>query len=237
MTSPVSAFFRGAKAAIPVWIAFIPYSFALGITAKAYGLHLGEILLMSALVYSGTAQFAVLEPLGSGKPTLQILITAFLMNLRFLPMSAALVPYFRRVKRATILFCSQFISASSFILAYAYFQKDQAAKSGDDNHRYFLGVGLTNFSVWVLGSGIGYWVALRVPQELDEGLKFIVPGYFACMLATEAYQRIALLICAASFFAALPAALLNPHWGWLVTAFIIATVGWGLEEWTKSESS
>ena len=89
----------------------------------------------------------------------------------------------------------------------------------------------------MLGSGIGYWAALRVPQELDEGLKFIVPGYFACMLATEAYQRIALLICAASFFAAPAAARLNPHWGWLVAAFIIATVGWGLEEWTKSESS
>ena len=66
---------------------------------------------MSALVYSGPAQFAVLEPLGSGKPALQILLTTFLINLRFLVMSAALAPYFRGARRAKVLFCSQFVSA------------------------------------------------------------------------------------------------------------------------------
>lgn len=240
MASP-SPFREGAKAAIPIWIAFIPFSFALGVAAKGHGLSLGEIVLMSALVYAGPAQFAVLEPLGSGKPALQILITTFLINLRFLPMSTAMAPYFRRVRRATLLLCSHLISASSFILPYAHFQRESqvappeetAEFTGRSNLRYFLGVGVTSFSVWVLGSGIGYWAALQVPAGFEEGLKFILPGYFACMLTTEIRERTTLVIGIASFLAAVPGALLNPDWGWLATAFLAATAGWCVERWIR----
>ena len=240
MTS-ASPFREGMKAAIPIWIAFVPFSFALGVAAKAHGLRLEEIVLMSALVYAGPAQFAVLEPLSSGKPALQILLTTFLINLRFLPMSTAIAPYFHRVRRWTILLCSHFISASTFILPYIRFQKESLLVSTDEkdgstgygNLHYFLGVGTTSFSVWVLGSGLGYWAALQVPAGFEEGLKFILPGYFACMLTTELQGRTILFIGLASFLAAVPGALFNPDWGWLATAFLLATVGWKIEQWIK----
>ncbi len=237
-----SASFReGVKAAVPIWIAFVPYSFALGVAAKAYGLHLEEIVLMSALVYAGPAQFAALEPLASGKSALQILLVTFLINLRFFPMSAALVPYFRRVRRTTLLLSAHFISASSFILPYLHFQNqkeplseflpEEIRENGGRNLRYFLGVAVTSFSVWVLGSGMGYWAALRVPAGFGEGLRFILPGYFACMLVTEMRGWTAPIICVVSLIAAVPGVLLIPGWGWLITALITATIGWRLEQW------
>ena len=82
------------RAAIPIWIAFVPSSVAWGIAAQAHGLTLGEIVLMSAWVYSGPAQFAVLVPLAEGKSAATVLIAGLLMNLRFLPMSTALAPFF-----------------------------------------------------------------------------------------------------------------------------------------------
>ncbi|MEK7378770.1 MAG: AzlC family ABC transporter permease [Candidatus Binatota bacterium] len=75
MISP--PFREGVKAAIPVWIAYISTSFALGISAKAYGLNLGEIVLMSALVFAAPAQFAALEPLAS--------VTGFLIGFQGSP--------------------------------------------------------------------------------------------------------------------------------------------------------
>jgi branched chain amino acid efflux pump len=87
-------FCQGMKAAIPIWIAFIPSSLAGGIAAQAHGLTLDEVILMSAWVYSGPGQFAVLVPLAEGKSALQVVVAGFLMNLRFLPMSAALAPFF-----------------------------------------------------------------------------------------------------------------------------------------------
>lgn len=236
-----SAFRDGVTAAIPIWIAFVPYSFALGIAAKTHGLELEEIVLMSALVYSGPAQFAVLEPLGSGKPALQILLATFLINLRFLVMSAALAPYFRGARRTAVLFCSHLVSASSFVLPYVRFQQQFTSSSqhggsghiAEENLRYFLGVALTSFAVWVMGSGLGYGVALSVPVGFEEGLRFVLPGYFACMLATELKGRTIWLIIAASFFAAIPGSLLSPIWGWLCTTLVIVTVCWGVEQWIR----
>lgn len=235
-----SSWFReGMKAAIPVWIAFGTVSFTLGIAAKTHGLHLAEILLMSALVFAAPAQFAAFEPLVTGRPALQILLTTFLINLRFLVMSAAISRYFRSVRRGTLLFASHFISISTFVLPYIHFQKQpalpvgsaEAGERGRENLSYFLGLSLTSFVVWLLGSAIGYWAALRVPAGAEEGLKFLLPGFFACLLATEIKGKTALWIAAASFFAVVPGALLNREWGWLGSALLIATVGWGIEQW------
>lgn len=239
-----SPFWEGLKAAIPVWIAYVSTSFTLGIAAKAHGLHPLEIVLMSALVFAAPAQFAAYEPLALGKPALQILLTTFLINLRFLVMSAAIAPYFGQVKRRTLFCCSQLISISTFILSYVHFQKsavvpigsEMTERKGRENLRYFLGLSLTSYTVWVLGSGLGYWAALYVPAGFEEGIKFLLPGYFACMLTVELKGRTALLICVASFLVAVPGALLIPDWGWLGVALIVGTIGWGIENWIQRGS-
>lgn len=236
-----SAFLQGVRAAVPVWIAFIPSSFALGMAAKAYGLGMDEIVSMSALVYAGPAQYAVVEPLAAGKPTLQILIATVLMNLRFLPMSAAMAPYFRGVKRSRLLWASHFISASSFVLPYVRFQKEDqklgaaasTAESAEEHLSFFLGIGMTAFCVWVAGTAVGYWAAVRMPPGLEEAFKFILPAYFACIIAVELRERTAAAICVLSFLAAVPAALWNFDWGWMITAIGAATIGWRFNEWRR----
>src|SRR5574342_796384 len=182
-----TSFSQGVKAAVPIWIAFVPSSFALGMTANALGLRWEEIVLMSALVYSGPAQYAVVAPFAPGRPALQILIATVLMNLRFLPMSAAIAPYFRRVKRSRILWASHFVSASSFVVPYLRFQGQgsgaapgaDAAQNSDENLAFFLGIGTTAFCVWVVGTAAGYWAALSMPPGFEEVSKFILPAYFA----------------------------------------------------------
>ncbi len=238
-------FLQGAKAAIPVWIAFLPTSFALGIAAKVHGLSFTEIILMSVLVYAGPAQFAALDPLAAGRPALQILLATFLINLRFLVMSSAIAPYFRRAKRASLLFCLHFLSASSFIISYTHFQKASAQPSSPENPeatgrrnlRYFMGTGSTSFLVWLMGSGLGYQAALRIPAGFEEVLKFLLPGYFACMLAVELRERSARLVGVIALFAAVLGMMLNPNWGWLVSALLIGTGGWWMEQWIRRDSA
>jgi predicted branched-subunit amino acid permease len=241
-----SRFRQGMKAAIPIWIAFVPSSIAWGIAAQAHGLRLEEIILMSAWVYSGPAQFAVFEPLASGQSSLQVLIASFLMNLRFLPMSAALAPYFRNVRRLKLLLACHFVSASSFIVPYLQFQKEREGlvsqsreeqhSDGDGNLYFFLGVGMTSFFVWVVGTGAGYGVALGFPPGFEEILRFILPGYFAGLLVVEMRGWTMRLVCLVSLIAALPATSISPRWGWITTAIIVATVAWGLDLWMQRGS-
>jgi predicted branched-subunit amino acid permease len=236
------SFRQGVKAAVPVWIAFIPSSFALGMAAKGYGLGMEEIVLMSALVYAGPAQYAVVEPLAEGRAALQILIATVLMNLRFLPMSAAMAPYFRRVGRVRLLWASHFISASSFVLPYVRFQQEEkesalggvASKTSDENLSFFLGIGMTAWCVWVAGTAAGYWAALSIPAGFEEVFKFILPAYFACILVVDLRERIAAAVCIVAFLAAVPAALWNLDWGWMIAAIAMATIGWRIEEWRRA---
>jgi len=233
-------FRQGMKAAIPIWIAFAPSSIAWGIAAQRHGLSLEEIILMSAWVYSGPAQFAVLGPLAENKSSLQVLVAGFLMNLRFLPMSTALAPFFRGVKRLPLLLASHVVSASSFIVPYLQFQKERDGMTGAapaeppdgyGNLAFFLGVGVTSFVVWVTGSGAGFGLALGFPADFDEALRFILPGYFAGLLVVEMKGWAMALICLGSLMAALPGALASQEWGWLIMAIGIATLGWGIEQW------
>ena len=224
------------KAAIPIWIAFVPSSVAWGIAAQAHGMRFDEIVFLSAWVYSGPAQFAVLEPLATGKSALQVLIAGTLMNLRFLPMSAALAPYFATVRRSKLLGSCHVVSASSFIVSYLQFQKEREnenVKAGGGNLDFFLGVGVTSFVIWVVGSAVGYVAALGVPRGFDETLKFILPGYFAGLLVVEMRGWATRVVCLASLLIAVPSSALNSEWGWITAAMSIATLGWGVEQWKR----
>jgi len=241
----ISRFRQGMKAAIPIWIAFVPSSLAWGIAAERHGLSLDEILLMSAWVYSGPAQFAVLGPLAANQSALQVLVAGFLMNLRFLPMSTALAPFFRGVRKVPLLISSHVVSASSFIVPYLQFQKEAEvaadsqpaqAPGGYGNLAFFLGVGVTSFTVWVVGTGAGFGVALGFTSDYDEALRFILPGYFAGLLVVEMKGWAMPLVCLGSLIAALPGALANPGWGWLFMAIAVATLVWGVEAWTSRAS-
>ncbi len=235
-------FRQGMKAAIPIWIAFIPSSVAWGIAAQAHGLRLEEVLLMSAWVYSGPAQFAVLEPFSSGKSALQILVVATIINFRFFPMSMALAPFFSGVPQRILLVAAHFISASSFVVPYLQFQREAGGdaapfaldgKQGRDNLFFFLGVGITSCLVWVLGSVAGAEIGSGMPKGFEEGLKFILPGYFAGLLVVEMRGWAMAIICLASLAAAVPGALANADWGWIITSIAIVTVGWSLEQWRR----
>ena len=240
--SPSARFRQGVKAAIPIWIAFVPSSLAWGIAAQAHGLTLDEVVLMSAWVYSGPAQFAVLVPLAEGKSALQVVVAGFLMNLRFLPMSMALAPFFRGVNRLPLFFASHVISASSFIVPYLQFQNEPPADSnepaaaramaGYGRLAFFLGVGATSFTVWAIGTAAGFAAARAVPPGFEEALKFILPGYFAGLLAVEIKSRTMALVCGLSLITAIPGALASHGWGWLVTAIGAAILVWGWEQWS-----
>ena len=236
-------FRQGMKAAIPVWIAFVPSSLAFGVAAQATGLSLGEVLLMSAWVYSGPAQFAALAPLASAKPSWQTVFAVFLINLRFIPMSTALAPYFRGVRRWRLLIAAHLIVASSFVVPYLRFRQEAESRAsshedaprfgGESNLSFFLAVGITSFFVWVVGTGLGHEIAQGIPHGFEEVLRFVLPGYFAGLLVVEMRGRALPAICLVSLIAVVPATLASPDWGWLTTATVVATVGWGLEQWMQ----
>jgi predicted branched-subunit amino acid permease len=88
---------EGFRAFLPVSIGLIPWAIATGMAMVSHGLSTIQALAMNLVVYAGTAQMATLPLMKLGSPIWLIVLTALVMNLRFIIFSAAIAPGFRQV--------------------------------------------------------------------------------------------------------------------------------------------
>ncbi len=223
-------FWEGAQAAVPVCIGFLAITLTLGIAAHASGVTLAEIVLMSVLVFAGPAQFPAVDLLPRGGHGLQIILGTFFINLRFAIMSFALIPHFKGTRRGAMLFSAHLISLSTYALSVLRYQR----RSDESNLAYFLGVAIPGFTVYLLGTVLGYLVGFGIPTGFEEGIRFIFPGYLTALLAAELREpRVILLVVAAFLITPLCEAAV-PGWGLIVNAAVVATVAVGIEIWLES---
>ena len=91
------SFAAGMRAAAPVVLGYLGIGIAAGVVERAAGLSYAEVLLISAVLYAGSAQFVVTSMLSLASPASAIVLTVFFLNLRHLLLSAALAPALRGV--------------------------------------------------------------------------------------------------------------------------------------------
>jgi 4-azaleucine resistance transporter AzlC len=85
-------FRKGFTRAIPVMLGYVTIGFAYGVLAQNAGLSLFNGVLMSVIVYAGSAQLIGAGMFALGAHPLSIIATTFIVNLRHLLMSAAIAP-------------------------------------------------------------------------------------------------------------------------------------------------
>ena len=83
----MSDFRLGVKAAVPTALGYVAIGLAFGVVAAASGLSALEVGLMCALVYGGSAQFAMCALVVAGAGLGELTLTVFLVNLRNMLMS------------------------------------------------------------------------------------------------------------------------------------------------------
>src|SRR4051794_26906393 len=92
-----AGFRRGAQAGLGLTLGLAPFGLVVGMAADAKGLSLLETLLMSGLVYAGTAQLVALQLWSDPAPILAATLACLVINLRLAPMGAALAPALDRL--------------------------------------------------------------------------------------------------------------------------------------------
>lgn len=85
----------GFKHLMPISLFVIIFGIAFGLAAARTGLSEASSLAMSALVFAGASQFAVLEQWGDQVPLIPLVVTVFAVNARHLLMGATLFPWLR----------------------------------------------------------------------------------------------------------------------------------------------
>lgn len=88
-------FKKGAVAAVPVSLGYIPVGIAYGLMAGDAGLNLGQILGFSLFVYTGAGQMAAARMIAMQISMPVIVLTVSIMNLRHIIMSTVIMEKLR----------------------------------------------------------------------------------------------------------------------------------------------
>lgn len=137
-----------------------------GVAMIKSGMALPVAILMSLLVFAGSAQLTALPLMAAGAPMWVVWAAAFCVNLRFLIFSAQWRPYFghlpRRARVALVYFSAD--------LNYVTFMKRYPAPRPEPGQvPYFLGGVSVNWVSWQGASLAGMLLADRVPTSWGLG--------------------------------------------------------------------
>ena len=178
MTAPPRDLRDGARAGLPYAAASFVLALSFGVVATDLGFPALAAVVMSAVVFAGSAQFAAVAILGAGGGVLAAVGAAALMNSRFVPMGYALGPSLRgsRLRRAIE---GQAVVDTSWAMA--------ARGDGTFDREYLFGHTGVQYVAWILGTVAGVVVPSLDARAL--GLDAVFPAFFLAVLAGELRTR------------------------------------------------
>lgn len=155
-----------------------------GVAMAQSPLKMTEAVGLSALAYAGSAQLAALPLLVAGAPVVVTVLTALMVNLRFVIYSAALSPSLRAFPLKLRLGLGYMVSDVSFVV---YMRHEHKWREAPTRHWYFAGLGVGIFFVWHICSFIGLFASTAFPREwgLDFAGLLAMLALLVPMLATR----------------------------------------------------
>jgi len=197
---------------------------AFGAAVQAAGMGLGWALGAGQLVYGMPGQMILLAAIPAPGGALPAVLGAVAANARFLPMAVALAPWLGPRGPARFL-ALPFIAVTAWAMAMRRLPDIPPA----DRLTWYLGFGLTSWTVAGLSTWLGYAIAPLVEGWILAALLFINPLYFGTILAGETRLAPArrAVICGA--MATPLVVLLPPSWALLGAGLVGGTVAflWG----------
>jgi predicted branched-subunit amino acid permease len=197
-------FARGARDMSGTSVGIAAWALVTGVAMGHSGVALPLMILMSLMVFAGSAQLAVLPLMSSGAPVWVIWATALCVNLRFVIFSAQWRPYVVDYPLRLRLLWAYFTADLNYVLFMRRFPEPRPAP---EQWPYFWGGVSSNWLAWQAPSLIGILLADRVP--IGWGLGFsgtlVLLGLVLSLLADVASaMTVAVSACAAIAAYALP---------------------------------
>jgi predicted branched-subunit amino acid permease len=168
------AFQDGLRTMSKSVVTIFTWALVTGLAMGKSTLTLWQAVSMSLLVFAGTAQLAALPLIALGLPIWTILITAFIVNLRFVIFSIGMQAHFYSLplwRRATLGYFTADFGYLMYTARYPEAHPPQETPTARQSRIAFM-YGLTcgNWSIWQLGSLLGIALAGQIPQSW--GLEF-----------------------------------------------------------------
>jgi predicted branched-subunit amino acid permease len=188
---------RGAREMLEVVPGIAAWGLITGV-AMAQALPLPIAVLMSLVVFAGSAQLATIPLLAAGAPVWVVWATAICVNLRFVIFSVGWRPYFIRLPLAQRLRLGYVAGDLAYVLFMRRFPTPQTEPHAQV--AYFRGGAHLNWFCWQIPSLAGIFLAGSIPLHWGFGFAgtLALLGVAASLLAGRATAVTALVAGAAA---------------------------------------
>lgn len=157
----------------------MPYAIACFLLAVSFGVIaqplMGDVapIVMSTLVFAGSAQFASTAVLAAGGGAGAAIAAGVLLNVRYIPMGIALAPSlsggpWRRAAIGQALIDFSWAAASR--------------GRGEFDWRFMVGATTPAYPAWVAGTVVGVFAGGLIGDPKALGLDALFPAFFLCLL-------------------------------------------------------
>ena len=176
-------FFKGYKSilkpdspAIALGCCFI----AIGALLKNIGFNIQESIFSTMLIYALPGSLVMAESILIEASLLSIFIAVWFVNARLYPMTVSLFPLMideSQPKWKYYLSC-HFIAVSAWLIMKSNYETIKKKDRVD----FWIGIGSATWSVAVISTILGFYLADYLNKEMLMGLAILNPIYFTCMM-------------------------------------------------------
>ena len=172
-------FQKGLKDGLPICLGYISVSFAFGMMATQGGLPVWVALLISMTNLTSAGQFAGTALILSGGLYLEIAVTTFVINIRYMLMSLSLSQKLDNAMTNLERWVLSF-GVTDEIFAVAMQQNNSI------NARYLSGLIATPYIGWTLGTLLGATATNLLPMGVRTALGIAIYGMFIAIIIPPA---------------------------------------------------
>ena len=178
MKSTHQDFLSGARDSLPILLGVVPFAMICSVAAVSVGLTPFEATGMSFIVFAGASQLAVLQLLGEGAVWIVMVLTAWVINLRFTMYSATLAPYLQDEPLHRKIPFAYILSDQAFGVTMSKFANEVPANPA----WFYYGVASAIWLTWVISAILGALLGTLVPASW--WLDFAFPLSFLALMFT-----------------------------------------------------
>ena len=173
------AFREGVRALAPQSLGIAAWGLMTGVAMVQSGMSVTEAVLMTLVVFAGSAQLAATPLIIAGAPAWVILATAFCVNLRFVVFSLHLREYLLHIPRWRRLWHGYFSADITYVLFVRRFPRPGLTPHDrQEQEAWLTGNYALNWLSWVVASLLGITLTNFIPSHWGLGFAGIL-----CLLA------------------------------------------------------
>lgn len=177
------------KLSIPVIVGYLPVGLACGLLLADAGLTWWQVVLMSSLVFGGSAQFVAAALIAQNAGVMEVFISVLLLSSRQALYSVSFGPYLKQVANFKIAWLSYMTADESYAINVSKFQNASPQQPWTIDDALFIST--STWASWIIFTALGalFGTFIQIPEVVSN---FVMVAMFIGILVPNLNNRMML---------------------------------------------